>query len=163
MIARIRAFASGPPPEPFEAAALLRQVYLATFALQLLLALAIGGLVALLVPVRGAPNDVVALVLLAVAVAHLPLGWALARTAIRAGGRPSALSGVVAAAMLFSIPAWFGVLLVVSGQRPLALIAIAAVISVGYALGFLLTGLATQVATTPEPEGRAERTEETNA
>jgi len=153
VIARLRSFASGPPPDAFEAAAVLRIVYLAVFGLQLLLALLVGIVVAWSMPGRGAANDVLAAVLVAMAVFHLPLGWLLGRAAIRAGGRQAALSGIISAAVLFSIPAWFGVLLLVSGQRPVALMGIAAVVSVGYSLGFLLTGHAAQVAASSDPNG----------
>ena len=150
MIQRLRGFAAGPPPDPVEAASLLRLVYLAVFSAQLLLALLMGALLASLVPGTGAPNDLIALVLLAMAFVHLPLGWVLGRAAIRAGGRQAALSGVIAAAVLFSIPAWVGALLVLSGQRPLYLMGIMSVVAVGYALGSALTGLAARVAATPE-------------
>jgi hypothetical protein len=163
VIARLRAFATGPAPEPFEAAALLRLVYLLVFGLQLLLAVLVGSLLAWLVPARGVPNDVVAVVLLVMGAFHLPLGWTLARSAVRAGGRQAALSGTIAGAVLFSIPAWFGVLLLVSGQRTLYLMGIAAVISVGYSLGFALTGVAARVAATPEPTQAPAGAEETTA
>ena len=151
MIARLRSFASGPAPDVLEAAGLLRFVYLVVFGAQLLLALAVGASIAALVPGRSAANDIVAVVLLVMALFHLPLGWVLGRTAIRAGGRQGALSGIIAAAVLFSIPAWFGVLLLVSGQRPVYLLATAVIVSVAYALGFLLTGTAAAVAAADEP------------
>jgi len=157
VIERLRRFASGPPPDAGEAAALLRLVYLAVFGGQVLLALLVGLLIAALVPSRGAPNDIVAVVLLAMALFHLPLGWLLGRATVHAGGRQSALSGIIAAAVLFSIPAWFGVLLLVSGQGPVYLVAMAAVLSIGYVLGFLLTGAAARVAaadTTPGDDPR---------
>jgi len=152
VIQRLRGFAAGPTPDEFEAAGLLRLVYLSIFGLQLVLALGVGALLAAFVGARGAPNDIVAVVLLVMAVLHLPLGWAMGRAAVRAGGRQAALSGIIAAAVLLSIPAWFGVLLLISGQRPLYLMGIAAVISVGYSLGFLLTGVAAKVAATPPAE-----------
>jgi len=155
VIERLRRFASGPPPDAFEAAALLRLVYLAVFGGQVLLALVVGALLAVLVPGRGTANDIVAAVLLAMAFFHLPLGWLLGRTAVRAGGRQGALSGIIAAAVLFSIPAWFGVLLLVSGQRPVYLMAVAAVVSIGYALGFVLTGVAARVSVADTPPGDA--------
>lgn len=151
MIARLRSFASGPAPDVLEAAGLLRFVYLVVFGAQLLLALVVGASIAALVPGRSAANDIVAVVLLVMALFHLPLGWVLGRTAIRAGGRQGALSGIIAAAVLFSIPAWFGVLLLVSGQRPVYLLATAVIVSVAYALGFLLTGTAAAVAASDEP------------
>jgi len=151
VIERLRRFASGPAPDSLEAAALLRIVYLVVFGGQLLVAMLVGVLLAALAPGRGAANDIVAVVLLAMALFHLPLGWVLGRSAVRAGGRQGALSGVIAAAVLLSIPAWFGVLLLVSGQRPAYLLGVAAVVSVGYALGFLLTGLAAQVAAADAP------------
>lgn len=151
MIARLRAFGAGPVPDEFEAAGLLRLVYLAVFALQLVLAFLVGAVTSWLVPVPGGGNDLVAGILAVMAALHLPLGWYLGRAAIRAGGRQAALAGVIAAGVLLSIPAWFGVLLLVSGQRPLYLMLIAALVSVGYSVGFFLTGVAAKVAATPEP------------
>lgn len=153
MIERLRSFASGPPPDAFEALSVLRMVYLAVFGLQLLVALLAGSLVAWLVPGAGAANDVLATVLVAMAVFHLPLGWLLGRAALRAGGRQAALSSIISAAVLFSIPAWFGVLLLVSGQRPVYLMAIAALVSVGYSLGFLMTAHAARVAANADRDG----------
>jgi hypothetical protein len=157
VIGRLRGFASGPPPDAFEAASLLRLVYLSVFGGQMVLALLVGLAVATFVPGRGAPNDIVAVVLLAMAVFHLPLGWVLGRAAVRAGGRQGALSGIIAAAVMLSIPAWFGVLLLVSGQRPVYLMGIAAVVSVGYSLGFLLTATAARVAAADTPPDDASR------
>ena len=160
LIARLRAFATGPAPEHGDAAALLRLVYLVVFGLQLLLALTLAALLAQLVPVRGAPNDVVAIVLLVMGAFHLPLGWVLARSTLRAGGRQAALSGTIAAAVLFSIPAWFAALLLVSNQRTPYLAGIGAVIVVGYSLGFALASIAARVAAAPEPAQAAEAAEE---
>ena len=157
MIERLRRFASGPPPDAFEAAALLRLVYLGVFGAQLVLALLVGLLLAAFVPGRGAANDIVAVVLLAMALFHLPLGWVLGRAAVRAGGRQGALSGIIAAAVLLSIPAWFGVLLLVSGQRPAYVMGVAAVVSIGYSLGFLLTSTAASVASADAPPGAEPR------
>ena len=150
MIQRLRGFAAGPPPDAVEAASLLRLVYLAAFGAQLLLATLVGAVLASLAPGAGAASDVIALVLLAMAFVHLPLGWALSRAAIRAGGRQAALSGVIAAGVLLSIPAWFGALLLLSGQRAIYLMGIMSVVALGYALGFALTGLAARVAAAPE-------------
>ncbi len=153
MIERLRSFASGPQLDAYEALSLLRLVYLAVFGLQLLVALLTGSVLAWLVPGAGAANDVLAIVLLGMALFHLPLGWLLGRAAIRAGGRQAALSGIISAAVLFSIPVWFGVLLLVSGQRPVYLMGIAALVSVGYSLGFLMTSHAAQVAANADRDG----------
>ncbi len=121
-------------------------MFLSVFGAQLLLALLLGLLLTSVMPRSGSPNDVMAIVLLAMAVFHLPLGWALGGAAIRAGGRQAALSGTIAAAVLLSIPAWFGVLLLVSGQAVLYLLGSAVVVSIGYSLGFAMTGRAARVA-----------------
>lgn len=153
MIGRLRSFASAHPPDAVEALSVLRMVYLAVFGLQLLLALLVGSLMAWLVPGAGAANDVLATVLLAMAAFHLPLGWLLGHAALRGGRRRAALSGIIAAAVLFSIPAWFAVLLLVSGQRPVYLMGVAALVSVGYSLGFLMTGHAARVAANADRDG----------
>lgn len=151
MIGRLRSFASGPAPTVTEAAGILRLVYVLVFAAQALLALVVGTLLAVFVPARGAANDVVAIVLLVMALFHLPLGWVLGGAAVRAGGRQGALSGIIATAVMLSIPAWFGVLMLVSGQRPPYLTGIVVIVAVGYALGFLLSGTAASVAATDDP------------
>ena len=155
MIQRLRGFAAGPPPDAVDAASLLRLVFLAVFGAQVMLALLVGAVLAALVPGSGAANDVIALVLLAMAVFHLPLGWLLGRAAIRSGGRQAALSGVIAAGTLLSIPAWFGALLALSGQRAVYLVGIVSVVAIGSSLGFALTGLAARVAATPEHDATA--------
>jgi hypothetical protein len=156
VIERLRTFAAGPPPDQDEAAGTLRLVYVIVFGGQVLVALAVGTLLAWWLPAPGATNDVLALVLLMMAVVQLPIGWALGRAAIRAGGRAAAMSGVIASAVVLSVPAWFGVLLLVSGQRPLYLAGITAVVSVGYSLGFLMTGTAARLASTEAPDPASE-------
>lgn len=152
MIERLRRFVSGPPPDVSEAAGVLRLVYLLVFGGQLLFALLVGAVLVVLVPGRGAANDVVAVVLLVMASFHLPLGWVLGRAAVGAGGPQGALSGIIAAAVLLSIPAWFGVLLLVSGQRLPYVLVVAAIVSVGYALGFALTRTAAATAAANPPD-----------
>lgn len=159
MTERLRALAAGRVVEVREAAAVLRSVYFAVFAAQSLLALLLGTALARLVPgtgAAGAGSSVLGAVLLTAAILHLPVGWLLGRAAIRAGGRRSALSGTVSAAVLLSVPAWFAVLLLASGQRPLYLLGIVAVLAIAAGLGLPITRVAARCATTFEPAAEPE-------
>jgi hypothetical protein len=116
-----------------------------------LVASAFALLIAALLPARPGPHDLVAVVLVAMAAFHVPLAYLLATAASRAGGREAALSSTILAAVLASVPAWFAALLVISGQRPLFLVVAMTVLSLGYALGFVVTGRAADAATRPSP------------
>ena len=152
VIERLRALAAGPAPDPRQAAIVLRRLYLTVFAAQLLVALLVGAALMALASGARAASDPFALVLLVLALGQLPLGWTLGCSAIRAGGRQAALSGTFSAAVLLSIPVWFGVLLLVSGQHFGYLLGIAAVVVIASALGLPITRLAANVVATVDPD-----------
>jgi hypothetical protein len=143
---RMRAYLAGDRPSLAVATSTLRLVYLTLFALQVIVALAVGFGVAAMLPRRPAPSDPFAIVLLLVAALHLPLAWLLARAAARSGGREAALSSTVLSAVLSSVPAWFAALMLISGQRPIYLWLVMSLVSLAYALGFAATGRAADAA-----------------
>jgi hypothetical protein len=143
----LAAFLGAEEPSHASAVAALRLVFLGLFGAQALIALAVGVAMPALVPVRPAPNDAFAVVLLAMAAAHLPLAWVLASAARRSGGKQAALSSTVLSGVLSAVPAWFAALMIISGQRPIYLLLVTALLSVGYAVGFVTTGRAAAAAT----------------
>jgi hypothetical protein len=147
----LRAFLADDTPTLANATSALRLVYLGIFAAQLALAGATAGLLGALVGRRPPPSDSFAVVLLLAAAAHVPLAWVLARAAARAGGKGAALSSAVLAGVLSSVPAWFALLMLLSGQRPSYLLLVGALLCVAYGVGFVATGRAAVAATRPTP------------
>jgi hypothetical protein len=129
----------------------LRFVYASTFALQVVLALAVGAVLVSLAPNTSRPHDLLAGVLLAMAALHLPLGLLLAWAVSRSPGKGPALVGAVTAAVVLAVPAWFAVLLTISAQRTPYVAAAWAVLAVGSAVGFMLAPRWVQGALTPVP------------
>jgi hypothetical protein len=148
-------FLADPTPSLTTASAALRFTFLGLFGAQVLVALAVGAGVAALLPQRPAPSDPFAIVLAVMAAAHLPLAWLLARAAARSGGKEAALSSTVLSAVVSSVPAWFAALMLISGQRPVFLLVVMALLSAAYALGFLAAGHAAVAAVRPDRSGRA--------
>lgn len=142
-------FLEADPPTLALATSALRLVFLGLFVAQVAIALAVGSALASLVPARAAANDVLAVVLLVMAVLHVPLAWALAYAAKRPGGKQAALSSTVLSGVLSSVPAWFATLMLITGQRPIYLLLIMVLLSVAYAVGFVSAGRAAVVAARP--------------
>jgi hypothetical protein len=135
----------------------LRFAYASAFSLQVVLALAVGALAVWLAPRTASPHDLMAGVLLAMAVLHLPLGLLLSWAVGRSPGKGPALVAALTAAVVLSVPAWFAVLLTVSAQRAPYVVTTWAVLALGYAAGLLLSPRWIQGAITPveptEPDG----------
>jgi hypothetical protein len=142
----------------------LRRSFFAVFAVQASLALLVGMALPRLAPGAGgasvaadgasvaAGGGMLGAMSLTVSALHLPLGWVLGSRAIRAGGRRTALSGTVTAAVLLSIPAWFTMLLLASGQPSSYVFGSAAVVALACSLGLPIARLAARCATAIEPE-----------
>lgn len=111
-------------------------MFLGQTAVALMLAVA----VILLSSAPARPSAVLGAVLVALALAELPLGVTLALLAGRAAGRQAALSGSVLIAVVLSTPAWFLALALATGQRALPTLGLAAVLALAYGLGVLLAG-----------------------
>jgi len=148
------------PPDLGTALRAVRWTYAIVFLAQTLLALVVSlGLTALL-GTRGRPNDVLAGVLLAMSLLHVPVGLALGYALAGRPGRGAAVASATAAAVALSVTAWFASLMAVSGQRPSFLVAAFAVVALAYLAGFALTPRCARAALRPEssPPGRPEPT-----
>jgi hypothetical protein len=147
----IAPFLAADPPSSVVAGTGLRFAYASTFSFQVVLALAVGAVLVWLAPNTSRPHDLMAGVLLAMAVAHLPLGLLVAWAVSRSPGKGPALVGAVTAAVVLAVPAWFAVLMTISAQRAPYVVAAWAVLALGYALGFVLAPRWVQGAITPVP------------
>jgi len=139
------------PPDLGTALRGVRWTYAIVFMAQTLLALAVSlGLTALL-GTRGRPSDVLAGVLLAMSLLHVPVGLALGYALAGRPGRGAAVASATAAAIALSVTAWFAALMAVSGQRPSFLAGAFAVVALAYLAGFALTPRCARAALRPEP------------
>lgn len=122
--------------------------------MQTCLALAIGlGLSAVAGPTR--PNEVMARVLLAMALVHVALGVGLGLWLSSRAGRGAALAAAVAAAVALSVPAWFAALMLASNTTIGYLVAAFATLALAYVAGFALTRRCARAALRPLPDGHA--------
>jgi len=137
------------PPALGAALRALRWAYAGSFLAQSVLALAVGLGLSAVLGARPRPNDVVALVLLGMAVVHVVLGVALGYALAGRPGRAAALAAAVATAVALSVPAWFAALMVVSSQRTPFLAGIVAVLALAYVAGFALTPRCARAALLP--------------
>ncbi|MDA0700004.1 MAG: hypothetical protein O3A02_02195 [bacterium] len=136
-------------PDAATAGSALRFVYAATFLAQVALAVAVGALLVWIGPSSGRPHDLMSAVLVAMAAVHLPIGLLLAWAVSRRPGKGSALVGALTAAVVLSVPAWFAVLLAITGQRFPYVAAAWALVALGYAGGMVLTPSWVRRATLP--------------
>jgi len=140
-------------PDATTAGSGLRFVYAALFVAQVALALLVGIALVALAPSGARPHDLTSAVLLSMAALHLPLGLLLAWAVSRRPGKGSALVGALTAAVVLSVPAWFAVLLAITGQRSAFVAAGWGLVAVGYAGGLALTPRWIRGATRPaEPD-----------
>jgi len=129
----------------------VRWTYAIVFLAQTLLALTVSlGLTALL-GIRGRPSDVLAGVLLAMSLLHVPVGLALGYALAGRPGRGAAVASATAAAVALSVTAWFAALMAVSNQRTSFLVASFVVVALAYLAGFALTPRCARAALRPEP------------
>jgi hypothetical protein len=126
-------------PDAATAGSGLRFVYAALFLAQVALAVVVGGALVALAPSAARPHDLTSSVLLTMAALHLPLGLLLAWAVSRRPGKGSALVGALTAAVVLSVPAWFAVLLAITGQRGGFVAAGWSLVALGYAGGLALT------------------------
>jgi hypothetical protein len=139
------------PPDLGTALRAVRWTYAIVFMAQTLLALTVSlGLTALL-GTRGRPSDVLAAVLLAMSLLHVPVGLALGYALAGRPGRGAAVASATAAAVALSVTAWFASLMAVSGQRTGFLVAAFAVVALAYLAGYALTPRCARAALRPEP------------
>lgn len=136
----LRRFLLSDPLESWRAASFLRLVYLVVFYGQLLVAALVAMLLRALAGGSGAPSGLLAAVLIAAAVAQLPLAVASTAGLGRVASRQQALSRTLFMGVLLSTTAWFAALALATGQGATASYALTALVLVAYALGFLMIG-----------------------
>lgn len=155
----LRRFLRSDPLESWRAASFLRLVYLVVFYCQLLVAALVAVLLRALAGASGTPSGLLAAVLIAAAVAQLPLAVASTVGLSRVTSRQQALSRTLFMGVLLSTTAWFAALALATGQGATASYALVALVLVAYALGFLMIGrLARRSAELP-PHAPAKRGE----
>ena len=117
----------------------LRLVFAAMFLGQSLVALVVLVTVAAVAGPQASSGPALGAVLILLGILQVPFAPVLAVFAVRAGGKRGGLYGTLLSAVLLSTLAWYGAFALLTGQRPAALV-LAALLMIGYALGFLLTG-----------------------
>ncbi len=147
----LAALLAAAPPEPATALRAVRWTYAVVFVAQTVLALVVSLGLAALLGTRGRPSDVLAGVLLAMSLLHVPVGVALAYALAGRPGRGAAVASATAAAVALSVTAWFAALMAVSGQRSSFLVGAFAVVALAYLAGFALTPRCARAALRPEP------------
>lgn len=145
------------------AAAFLRSAYVMAFLAQCVVAALVGVVVVLLA--GGAPRNpssLLAWILVAMALAQMPVVvFVVARLGALGGGpgaRKAALSAALTTGILLASSAWFLALALATGQVGMPLFALLLVTLSCYALGFLLVGRLGRVAaseTVGEPPAEA--------
>ena len=139
------------PPDLATARHAVRWTYAIVFLAQTLLALAVSLGQTALLGTRGRPSDVLAGVLLAMSLLHVPVGLALGYALAGRPGRGAAVASATAAAVALSVTAWFAALMAVSNQRTSFLVAAFVVVALAYLAGFALTPRCARAALRPEP------------
>jgi len=135
----------------------VRWTYAIVFLAQTLLALAVSLGLAALLGTRVRPSDVLAGVLLAMSLVHVPVGVALGYALAGRPGRGAAVASATAAAVALSVTAWFAALMAVSGQRPSFVAAALTVVALAYLTGFALTPRCARATLHPEPAAPVRR------
>lgn len=113
-------------------------MYVLTFMAQVLVAAVVAVLVRALAGGDPQPNDLMAWLLVALAVMQLPLAALTASRLGSIGSRQAALSRTLFTAIVLSSMAWFTALALATGQRGLSVYLLLMLVMLGYGLGFLV-------------------------
>lgn len=139
----LRAFSSERRPSRQLATSALRFTFVAMYLAQVAVAVLVAIPILLLggaqigVSQGGSPLGAVLAVF---AFLQSLLGVALPDALARSGSKGSVLSATLLAAVLLATPAWFLMLALVTGQRPLPLVLLLLAALTAYGLGFVLCG-----------------------
>lgn len=140
MLERARRFLQTKKPTLAEARTGLLLAYFTAFAFQVVVALLLGGLVALGVSPRETPSVPLERNLFGLGLALLPVAALSATLIALKGGKGRALFAALLLGGLLAAPVWFALLLVAVGGFPLRLLALllvffplGALVSAGYA------------------------------
>ncbi len=136
----LQRFLRNDPLEGWRAASFLRLVFLLTFYAQLVVAALVALALRVAVGASGSPSGLLAAVLVACAVAELPIALASTAGLQRVTTRQQALSRALFMGVLLSSTAWFAAFALATGQGATASYALLAIVLFAYALGFLAVG-----------------------
>ncbi len=140
MLAALRRYLTTPELEPWRAASFLRLAYAAAFLGQGIVAALVATGVRALAGTPGRPSSLLAWLLVAFAAAELPIALAVTARLGAVRTRRSALTATILAGVMLASSAWFAALALATGQRGTPVLALLALVSVGYAVGFVAVG-----------------------
>lgn len=156
----LRAFSNERRPSRQLATSALRLTFVAMFLAQVAVAVLVVTLILLLGDSPSDGGSPLGPVLAVLAFLQCLLGVTLPDALARSGSKGSVLSATLLAAVLLATPAWFLMLALVTGQRPLPLTLLLLAALTAYGLGFVLCGrLGARVAVAArreEPQGQRE-------
>jgi hypothetical protein len=147
----VRSFLAAPRPTRAQATVALRLLFVAMFLGQTLVALLLFAVLAAVAGVQSGGLPLLGWVLVGLGLLQLPFAFTVSMLAVRAGGKRAALYGTLLSAVLLATPAWYAAFALLIGQATAAMILLA-LLSIAYALGFVLTGRFARLAVTPPPE-----------
>ena len=143
MLASLRQYLKRSELSHVEALTVLRMVFLFMFMAQLLVAVGLALMLALLFERSGSSTPLVAQILILLCFFQLPFAIGIPQLAARAKGRQAALTATIMAAVFLSIPAYFSSFAVLIGSPSRYLMILLAILMAYYALGlFMVTGFA---------------------
>ena len=146
----VRSFLTEPRPTRAQATNALRLLFVAMFMGQTLVALLVLAALAAIAGVQSGGLPLLGWILVGLGLLQLPFAFAVSMLAVRAGGKRSALYGTLLSAVLLSTPAWYAAFALLIGQAVAAFILLG-LLSIAYALGFILTGRYARLAVEPPP------------
>ncbi|MBX3144219.1 MAG: hypothetical protein KF813_10715 [Trueperaceae bacterium] len=136
----LQRFLRNDPLEGWRSASFLRLVFLLTFYAQIVIAALIAVALRVAVGASGSPSGLLAAVLVACALAELPIALASTMGLQKITSRQQALSRALFMGVLLSSTAWFAAFALATGQGATASYALLAIVLFAYALGFLAVG-----------------------
>ena len=133
----------------------MRLVYVAAFMAQVLVAVLVALAVRALAGGPPRPSDVLAWILVALAVMQLPFAALMASRLGTITSRQAALARTLFTAVTLAATAWSTALALATGQRGLSVYLLLSMVMLAYAAGFLAVGrLAHRAATLPPRASR---------
>lgn len=142
-------------PLPFwRASAFLRAVFVAAFAAQVVVAVAVGVLVSAMAPGTPRPNAFLGWVLVALAMMQIPTAVLVASRLGTASSRRAVLSRVILTAVVLASTAWFAVLAVATAQQGASVYLLFGLLASAYGLGFITVGRLARSAAALAPDSK---------
>jgi hypothetical protein len=146
----LQQFLKNSQPSEYEAASVLRGVFVVTFMTQLAVAALLAAVMTAFAG-RQSGGTLLAQILVVMSLAQLPLALLLSIGVSRAGGKQAALSASILSGVLLSTPAWFLAMVFLVSSNPFYLALLFSILMLYYAVGFLLCGRWAKVARQQNP------------